>query len=71
VKNHAFAQGNKRTGFAAMVGFLGVNGFRLSMYDDISCANDVYAVLEGRLTENDFIEKLRDVIVQEDVRDWL
>lgn len=34
VKNHPFSDGNKRTGLAAALAFLGLNGFRLQASED-------------------------------------
>jgi death-on-curing protein len=67
-RNHPFVQGNKRTGFAAMVGFLGANGYRLLIGDDLSCAEHMLLVLEGAAPEDSFADQLRRVI--EAVRSW-
>jgi death-on-curing protein len=67
-RNHPFLQGNKRTGFAAMIGFLAANGYRFLLQDDTDCADYIIAVLEGRATEESFADILRHKI--EAVRDW-
>jgi death on curing protein len=33
-KNHGLTDGNKRLAFASLIGFLGVNGYRLTMTND-------------------------------------
>lgn len=49
VNNHAFIDGNKRVGFAAMHTFLLVNGFDL----DVS-SNDAYEFIIKRMEEGNF-----------------
>jgi death-on-curing protein len=67
-RNHPFLQGNKRTAFTAMVGFLGGNGFKFFLNDDVSCADHLIAVLEGKASEESFLEILRKVT--EPARPW-
>ena len=62
-KNHPFLQGNKRTGFTAMIGFLGANGFRLVMADQAEAADFIREVIEGKATEEAFIDALRPHVV--------
>ncbi|HEY5072065.1 MAG TPA: type II toxin-antitoxin system death-on-curing family toxin [Caulobacteraceae bacterium] len=69
-ENHAFLQGNKRTGFAAMVGFLGANGFRFDLSDDAACADDILATLQQQSTPEAFEDRLRRAIVPVDTRSW-
>jgi death-on-curing protein len=69
-ENHAFLQGNKRTAFAAMVGFLGANGFRFDLSDDTACADDILATLQQQSTLEAFEDRLRNVIVPVDTRVW-
>jgi death-on-curing protein len=69
-RNHPFEQGNKRTAFAAMVGFLAANGFRLNLLDDRACSQSILAVLTGTETEDSFAESLRRVIERDDPFDW-
>jgi death-on-curing protein len=49
-KNHPFVDGNKRTGLAAMLAFLGLNGRRLEAPDD-DLTNLVLGVAAGRVTK--------------------
>lgn len=67
-RNHPFLQGNKRTGFTAMIGFLGANGFKLLMYDDVKAAEAVLQVINGDVTEAAFCEALRRVLAP--ARPW-
>ena len=67
-RNHPFVQGNKRTAFTAMIGFLGCNGYRFMVDDDEACADHIIAVLEGRATQSSFSNILHEVI--EPVRIW-
>jgi len=69
-ENHAFLQGNKRTAFAAMIGFLAANGFYFNLNDDARCADDILAVLQQQRTPAQFEAVLRTVIVPVDSRDW-
>lgn len=69
-KNHPFAQGNKRTAFFAMVGFLGANSFQLNLEDDVACADSIIAVIDGRETEERFATILRHVINRVDPKRW-
>ena len=69
-RNHPFEQGNKRTAFAAMIGFLGANGFRFDLLDDVDCSASILAVLLGAETEESFAETLRHVIEKEDPFAW-
>ncbi len=67
-RNHPFLQGNKRTAFAAMIGFLGVNGYKFMVDDDVACGNHIIEVLEGEATQDSFAEALRAAI--EPARHW-
>lgn len=67
-RNHAFLQGNKRTAFAAMIGFLGVNGYKFMVDDDRACADHIIEVLEGNATQQSFADALRAAI--EPARYW-
>jgi death-on-curing protein len=69
-KNHPFIQGNKRTGFAAMVMFLQDNGYELSVSDDVRLADDIIKVIEGKMSEGEFEHKLRRVVTVIDERTW-
>ncbi len=70
-KNHPFEQGNKRTAFAAMVGFLAINGFALRLRDDTACSSAMLAVIVGQETEEQFADSLRRVIEMDDPREWV
>lgn len=61
-RNHPFAQGNKRTAFAAMLAFLRLNEHVFLGGDDLSFADAIIAVLEGRETETAFADRLRPMI---------
>jgi len=45
VKNHAFIDGNKRTGFQVMYVFMGLNGWRIRAAED-----EVVALMQGVAT---------------------
>jgi death-on-curing protein len=53
IKNHAFVDGNKRIGHAAMEAFLMLNGFELSASVDESEA-EILAVAAGQRTREQF-----------------
>lgn len=57
-RNHAFQQGNKRTGFIAASMFLNLNGFRLTIEDSEDLGEFVTAVLENRISEKAFTRTL-------------
>lgn len=61
-RNHAFIDGNKRTGFVAAELFLRLNGFLLNA-DDADCVMTMLAVAAGDLTEDEFAGWLRKNIV--------
>lgn len=58
-RNHPFLQGNKRTAFAAMIGFFGANGYRFAISDHTPNADYIIAAIEGRMTDEEFIEAIR------------
>ncbi len=58
-RNHPFLQGNKRTAFAAMIGFLGANGYEFAISDHTPNAEYIVAAIEGRMTDEEFIEAIR------------
>ena len=62
-RNHAFAQGNKRTAFIAAVDFLGVNGFALQVGDSEDLGRMIEAVLLGELSERYLLERWKSHIV--------
>lgn len=69
-KNHPFTQGNKRTAFYAMIGFLGANSFQFNLEDDVACAEAILAVISGTATEEQFASSLRMVIDRIDPKRW-
>jgi death on curing protein len=56
--NHAFIDGNKRTGFVAAEMFLILNGYQLTA-DDVSSAVVMLAVAAGEITEAEFAAWIR------------
>ena len=67
-RNHPFEQGNKRTGFLSAVVFLGLNGYAIDLADTDFLGRLVVAVLEDRMSEDDFadIVRLRTVELKDD-----
>jgi death-on-curing protein len=61
---HAFAQGNKRTCFIAMVQFLNANGYGLAISDTTEWAERVISMVEHRSTEEEFIRAIRPFVVE-------
>jgi death on curing protein len=61
-RNHAFIDGNKRTGFVAAEMFLILNGFQLTA-DDTSSALTMLAVSAGDITEIEFAAWIRQNIL--------
>jgi len=57
-RNHAFIDGNKRTGFVATELFLRLNGYQL-VADDADCVLTMLAVASGDLAEDAFAAWLR------------
>jgi death-on-curing protein len=64
VQSHAFEQGNKRTGFVAMVQFLTENGYDVTIEDTRPWADQVISFVEHRLSEEDFVAALRPFVVE-------
>jgi death on curing protein len=62
-RNHAFIDGNKRTGFVAAEMFLILNGFQLTA-DDTNSALTMLAVSAGDITEAEFADWIRLNIVK-------
>lgn len=54
-RNHAFEQGNKRTGFIALRAFLEANGYRYIGPDSIELAEEIIAMIEGEMDEDAFV----------------
>ncbi len=61
-RNHAFIDGNKRTGFVAAELFLQLNGYDMTA-DDADCVLTMLAVAAGDLSEDHFAARLRAHIV--------
>ena len=57
-RNHAFIDGNRRTGFVAAELFLRLNGYKLTA-TDTECVLTMLAVAAGDLTEDAFAAWLR------------
>jgi death on curing protein len=57
-RNHAFIDGNKRTGFVAAELFLALNGFDLAA-TDIDCVGTMLQVAAGEITEGAFAAWIR------------
>ena len=57
-RNHAFIDGNKRTGFVAAELFLRLNGYRLTA-TDADCVLTMLAVAAGDISEEAFAAWLR------------
>jgi death on curing protein len=57
-RNHAFEQGNKRTGFLAAVVFLEANGYTIEPDPSRATAASLVLVLEGRMSEEEFADLL-------------
>ena len=62
-RNHAFIDGNKRTGFVAAEMFLNLNGYQLSA-DDANSAVTMLAVSAGDITEAEFAAWIRQHVVK-------
>ena len=61
---HAFEQGNKRTALAAMRLFLRSNGYDTSFDDTVLWADEIIALVEHRLTDDDFVRAIRPFVVE-------
>lgn len=59
VKNHAFEQGNKRTATVAALMFIEANGYEWNLPDEGELAAWVLELLEDRISEDAFAEKIR------------
>lgn len=64
VQSHAFEQGNKRTGFVAMVQFLIENGLDVEIEDTRPWADEVIAFVEHLSSEEEFAARLRPFLVE-------
>jgi death-on-curing protein len=63
VHSHAFEQGNKRTGFVAMVQLLMENGFDVTFEDARPWAEQIIGFVEHRLSEEEFAAAIRPFVV--------
>lgn len=61
---HAFEQANKRTAFEALWHFLRQNGYDLAIDDTVRWAEEVIALVEHRITEEDFARAIRPCVVE-------
>lgn len=59
VKNHAFQQGNKRTGAIAALIFLEANGYEWTLDDNGELAEWVLNMVNDQLSEHDLAELMR------------
>lgn len=62
-RNHPFAQGNKRTGYAPMDALLRANGYELRAPDTEALAQAVVDVITGDLDEDAFVEMIGSHVV--------
>jgi death-on-curing protein len=63
---HAFTQGNKRTCFVAMVQFLKSNGYNLEIEDARPWAEEIIALVEHRVSEEDFVRAIRPFVIADE-----
>ena len=57
-------KGNKRTAFAAMRLFLLANGYDTILDDDVAWADEIIALVERRIAEEDFVRAIRPFVVE-------
>lgn len=62
-QSHPFEQGNKRTAFVAMIKFLNANGYDVTIEDAVPWAGLVIELIEHKLSEEGFTERLRPFVV--------
>jgi death on curing protein len=62
-RNHPFEQGNKRTGFQSAFQFLDLNGYDLAVPNDDAVADSIVIVLERKMAEEQFVEKIRPYVL--------
>ena len=58
VKNHPYRDGNKRSGFLAMVTFLGLNGYGFDT-TDAEVVAEFLSLADGSVSERDLTEWIR------------
>ena len=61
---HAFEQANKRTAFEAIWHFLRQNRYDLAIDDITRWADEIIALVEHRITEEDFVRAIRPFVVE-------
>lgn len=61
-QNHAFVQGNKRTGFKALLLFLELNGYELTTPDHPMFAKLIIEVINGEMSAGAFTRGLSDFV---------
>ncbi|HEX8532882.1 MAG TPA: type II toxin-antitoxin system death-on-curing family toxin [Allosphingosinicella sp.] len=64
--NHGFIDGNKRAGAFMMIEFLGLNGYRLDLPDDLRLGQWFEAAVAKEMSEADLIAALDAYIVEID-----
>lgn len=63
-KNHAFLEGNKRTGQTACLTFIELNGYEWTYEDDEELGEALVRVVKGEMTEVEYAEFLRPFVVR-------
>jgi death-on-curing protein len=58
-QNHAFVDGNKRTGFIVAVVFLSINGYKLSPQKDLNHENMMVNLAEKKITAKQFTKHIK------------
>jgi death-on-curing protein len=61
-QNHAFLQGNKRTGFIAAELFLNINGYSLQIADSPILGETLQRMIDHKISEEDFHLAVQDFI---------
>jgi death on curing protein len=62
-RNHAFEQGNKRTGFQSAFQFLELNGYDLTVPNVDEVADSIESVVARKITEERFVEEIRPYVL--------
>ena len=62
VRNHPYRDGNKRSGFLAMMTFLGINGHSLEV-SDAEVVAEFLALAEGSVSEEELADWIRQHVV--------
>jgi death-on-curing protein len=62
-KNHAFVDGNKRTGYGVMVTFLNLNDYELNMTPE-EAEKLTMQVADNKVSKEELIEILRYCIIE-------